>query len=660
LKHLLKKEGKMKLERKSTIAFLAILLLAVLIGTYWNHFGNGFHFDDSHTIVNNGYVKDLKYFKEYFTDGATQSSLPTNQSYRPIVTLSAAVDYYLAGNKLDPFYFHISTFLWVIFQGILMFFLFRQVFRKLTGSFTADAVALFAVAWYVLHTANAESINYISARSDIISTALVVAAFVVYQYTNGKKKLWALPIVVLGILTKPTSVMYVGLLYAYILLFEENTNLSNLTSKTLKSGWNAFKKSIAAIVVCSIAFLFTRQMEPDTWIAGGPSVYNYLITQPFVILRYFWTFFIPINLSADTDWTLVTSLLDYRFIVGMLFLIALAATIIYCSKKEQLRPISFGLIWFIVALIPTSSIIPLAEVTNDHRMFYPFVGLTMAASWSFYLIFQLAQSQLKNSPAIRYITMLLGLIILAGNAYGTYQRNIIWSSDESLWRDVTVKSPNNGRGLMNYGLARMSVGDYQTAIDLYNRAFSTQYGNHPYLSLNMAICQGAVGNSELAQKYYEESIQKGSSYPDCHYFYAQWLVKKGDVSNARYHLSEVLRLSPGHEPAKQLLNGLTINADQVLKQKETLATTNPSPENYLNLSLEYYRLKRFEDCIAACRKAIELKPDYAEAYNNICCAYNELNEPEKAIKACEKALELNPGYELAKNNLNWGKTLLSK
>ncbi|MCF8463832.1 MAG: tetratricopeptide repeat protein [Flavobacteriales bacterium] len=647
----------MKLNQKSIIRLFAILLLVAFTATYWNHFNNGFHFDDSHTIVNNGYVKDLKYFKEYFTDGTTQSSLPTNQSYRPIVTLSAAVDYYLAGNELDPFYFHISTFLWVIFQGIFMFLLFRKVFRQLTDQFAADAVALFAVAWYMLHTANAESINYISARSDIISTALVVAAFVVYQYTTGKKKLWSLPIVIIGILTKPTSVMYVGLLLAYILLFEENTDFTKLTGKTFKSVWNAFKKSIAVIIVCAISFLFTRHMEPETWVAGGPSVYNYLITQPFVILRYFWTFFIPINLSADTDWTLVTSLSDYRFIVGILFLIALTASIIYCTKKEHLRPISFGLIWFIVALVPTSSIIPLAEVTNDHRMFYPFVGLTMAASWGFYL---LLKPQLENSSAARTISMVLGLMILAGNAYGTHQRNLIWFSDESLWRDVTIKSPNNGRGLMNYGLAKMRVGDYPTAIDYYNRAFSTQYGNHPYLSLNMAICQAASGNSELAQRYYEKSIQKGSSYPDCHYFYAQWLIKKGDLSNARYHLTEVLRLSPGHENAKQLLDDFSVSANQTLKQKENLAANNPSPENHLNLSLEYYRLKRFEDCIAECRKALVLKPDYAEAYNNICCAYNELNEPEKGIKACEKALELNPSYELAKNNLNWGKSLLKK
>jgi hypothetical protein len=38
------------------------------------------------------------------------------------------------------------------------------------------------------------------------------------------------------------------------------------------------------------------------WTPGGTSRYAYLITQPFVMLRYFTTFFLPTDLSADSDW----------------------------------------------------------------------------------------------------------------------------------------------------------------------------------------------------------------------------------------------------------------------------------------------------------------------------------------------------------------------
>ena len=39
---------------------------------------------------------------------------------------------------------------------------------------------------------------------------------------------------------------------------------------------------------------------------------------------------------------------------------------------------TFGLLWFVIALAPTSSFIPLAEVMNDHRMYFPYVGLVLA------------------------------------------------------------------------------------------------------------------------------------------------------------------------------------------------------------------------------------------------------------------------------------------
>ena len=48
-------------------------------------------------------------------------------------------------------------------------------------------------------------------------------------------------------------------------------------------------------------------------------------------------------------------------------------------------------------------------------------------------------------------------------AYGTRQRNIVWRTEESLWLDATIKSPDNGRGLMNYGVIQMDKGNYRVA-----------------------------------------------------------------------------------------------------------------------------------------------------------------------------------------------------
>ncbi len=52
------------------------------------------------------------------------------------------------------------------------------------------------------------------------------------------------------------------------------------------------------------------------------------------------------------------------------------------------------------------------------------------------------------------------VFVLLGASSATLRRHEVWNSEESLWRDVTQKSPLNGRGWMNYGLALMSRGEY--------------------------------------------------------------------------------------------------------------------------------------------------------------------------------------------------------
>ena len=73
-----------------------LLAVAAVVAAYANHFHNSFHFDDSHTIVENVYIRDLHNIPRFFTDATTFSSLPANQTWRPIVSLSLALDYKLA------------------------------------------------------------------------------------------------------------------------------------------------------------------------------------------------------------------------------------------------------------------------------------------------------------------------------------------------------------------------------------------------------------------------------------------------------------------------------------------------------------------------------------------------------------------------------------
>jgi len=92
--------------------------------------------------------------------------------------------------------------------------------------------------------------------------------------------------------------------------------------------------------------------------------------------------------------------------------------------------------------------------------------LTLAVGHTIYLWVIKLKDRTSNLKKLQLIALLSSFLVIGLNAYGVYQRNIIWHTEESLWLDVTIKSPNNGRGLMNYGLTQMAKGNYADA-DIY-------------------------------------------------------------------------------------------------------------------------------------------------------------------------------------------------
>ena len=101
-----------------------------------------------------------------------------------------------------------------------------------------------------------------------------------------------------------------------------------------------------------------------------------------MFVHYFDNFLLPLQFSVDTDWKLLATPVDDRFFAGMAFILLMLGVAAYASRRKEGRPITFGILWFFIALLPTSSFIPLDEVLNDHRPFFAYIGLVLAFSWA--------------------------------------------------------------------------------------------------------------------------------------------------------------------------------------------------------------------------------------------------------------------------------------
>ena len=116
-------------------------------------------------------------------------------------------------------------------------------------------------------------------------------------------------------------------------------------------------------------------------------------------------------------------------------------------------------------------------------------------------------------------------------------------------------------------------------------------------------------------------------------------------------MTETVRLTLPKDQADRYL------ADLAEREKKLRAERFPGtmkPEELLNLSAKFCQARKYDDCLAAALRAVELRPGYAEAYNNMAAAYLSMDRWDDGIEAAQQALKFKPNYEGAKSNLAWG------
>jgi tetratricopeptide (TPR) repeat protein len=670
------------LRSRWSLPIASVLSLLLLFLAYSNHFDNAFHFDDSHVIEQNLFIRDTGNIPLFFTDARTFSSLPMNATYRPLLTTSFAIDYAL-GNGLNTRAFHVTQFGLLVLLGMLLVVLFGRIMDLGEPHSWNRHAGLFAALLFCVHTANTETVNYLSSRSNILSTLGVVGAFCVYLLwpLSRRLHLYLIPMI-LGALAKISAVMFAPLLFVFVFLFEENLSVPDLFSRSnRRKAWRAALRVLPAVFVGLFLFFFVNFMNAPGQHYGGGSSVDYLMTQPFVWVRYLWLFFLPIGLTADTDWTILQHGYDWRLWTGLVVILVLLTLAVRCSRSPALRPVAFGLFWFVLALLPSSSLFPLSEVMNEHRIFFPYIGLSLAVVWGFAL---LADRLTVARPSARRIVAVsvgaIALLVAGGLAVGTFERNRVWATEESLWKDVVEKSPKNGRAWMNYGLTKMRQGRYEEAKRLFDQA-SIYNPNYAYLETNLGIVTDQLGNPEQAERHFLRALSLYPDFVEGHFYYARWLVEQGRSVSAIPHLVRAAELSPAALHARTLLMNLYAAKGNLTDLKDLAQDTlsiapddeiaaayasgdaamnvNPSSaKEYYNRGVAFGGEGRHLEAVIAYRKAVALDPDNADALNNLGWSLGKLGFFEEAVPILEKAVRLQPDYALARNNLAWVKRRL--
>jgi tetratricopeptide (TPR) repeat protein len=378
---------------------------------------------------------------------------------------------------------------------------------------------------------------------------------------------------------------------------------------------------------------------------------------------------------------LINNWYDSRVFAGLLAIAGLAYVAFRCAARRETWPVTFGLGWFALTLLPTSSVIALAEPMNEHRVFLPYIGLTLAVLWGGALLVKKWAALGPDRPIFRAALAAGAILVLGAFSWGTHVRNEVWLSDESLWADVTHKSPGNGRAWMNYGLALMARGDGLRAKGAFEHA-ATLTPNYWSLEVNLGIVNGLIGDQATAERHLQRALDLGPNFPDVHFFFARWLVERGRAPEALPHLEKAIEMSPAYENARLLRMDLLAARGGIATAREAavqylaldpsssraksyavgappLQAESNTYDAYFRLGLTLGQQKNFVDSAIAYRVALDLNPRSADAMNNLGWTLGQLGFGREAIPILEQSLRINPAFDLARNNLSWVRSQMS-
>lgn len=268
---------------------------------------------------------------------------------------------------------------------------------------------------------------------------------------------------------------------------------------------------------------------------------GYLLTQFRVIITYMRLLVLPIGQNFDYEYPFFRSLLEPGVLVPIflhLSIAAFSAFLFVLSRrgKKELRLVAFAIIWFYVALSVESTFIPLPMLIVEHRMYLPGLGaVTALVCGGFYLFSQMQSHWAKRVLALAFFVLPLMLSLK------TYDRNMVWKDELSLWSDVVSKSPDNCRAQLNLGLAYSTRGEVQKAIHHYRAALALEPGL-PGAYNNLGKLYMAKGLIEDAITHYEQAISLMPGAAAYHNNLSLAYKMTGNIEKAKEHRKEAERL----------------------------------------------------------------------------------------------------------------------
>jgi tetratricopeptide (TPR) repeat protein len=674
-------------------------LLVIVFACYLGSVTGEFHFDDSHSVQGNLAIRSFENLPSLWTDNKTSSFIPENRVYRPLVYTFYTVCWWIGGGATWPF--HLMKMFFHAMVALALFAIWRRLWSE-PGWFppnglkfklplishiftiTPEWAAFFLALIFAVHPAGSECAVYISATTSLQCAMFYVWAY--YQYlrfrdTRDKKHLfYSLGLYFLSMASKEEGIT----LPATVLLTELFLNQGAFAQR-LRTGLKRFAPYAALGVVLLGWYLIMRSHEGDE--SRGPvSPFHYFITQWRAYLWYMRLWFWPWDLNADVA-TLefsrsLSDPLAQQAAIGNLCVLALA-----WFNRARFPALLFGVLWFYITISPASSVVPLAEAINEHRMYLAYIGFV---GGTFTVLLWAAEKAFAPATRARNLGWLYCLILI-GLVAGAQERNRVWLNAENLWTDTVAKNPTSGRALNNLALVYMARADYPKAIELLDKCIQ-HWSTYMYCPLNKGISLQAMGKMKESEeallrafnlnarnihvnfhlaKFEEEgkqdyakaaalystaSLLTGGRYPAADLRAADCFAKLKRFDEARAALNRALAAEPGNTSTLFYIGKIEHEAGEYARAtasyRKLLEVEPRNVQAWYNLGVSELSNKNVTEARRAFEKTVELDPKSEQGWYNLTFAAEQLRDANAAITAARQLASINPAKEEYKARLS--------
>ena len=543
----------------------AAILLALVAVAYGGSLHGEFVFDDPVLVLN---VETLS--------TKTLSDVLPIAGPRGLLLASYRLNYLIGG--ADPFGYHVGN---VLIHAVNVLLVYAILLTLALG----PIYAFFGAAVFGVHTLMSSSVLYVAGRSSLLCatfyfTAILLFCLVLRLPAWWQKAIWLLPVaaaVVLAWQVKQEAIMapiFLAFLALYASQFKHWKLAVGLSIIPLL-GLVAIRDRIANLYEITAISQTQVMAGIEQSLPVGQYIPSYISAVCWYVLP---RFLVPASLSIDPAIPTVSWRSNENFF-ALWILVAVCYVGWSLRKTYPLATLSVAALF--ISPLAAYSIIPMADVIQEHRLYIPGLSIAFFAA----MTLQLAWEKTR----IRFALIVPVLAILAAM---TMQRGTVWATSISLWQDAAVKATLKSRTQFNLGQAYHEHGDLISAMRSYDTALKLQPTLHAARS-NLAGIQIDVGQAYMASK--------------------QLLASDSAYRTAETMLLRVLKDSPNYVDAKinlavvYLRTQRSTEAEPILRQITVLW-----PENFAahyNLGEALMNQGRRDEALASYREAQRLRPD---------------------------------------------------